>query len=201
MHKLLIATNNQGKLREIQALLADAPMAVIGLADVGITLDVEEPASTFEGNAIIKAFFYGKLSGNLTLSEDSGLEIDALDGRPGVLTKRYVAGTPDNGHAKIFAEMNDVPDEARGAQFRSVMAIYDPSTDKIRTCEGVARGTITREARGTNGFGQDPIFLYDGSDKTGGEMTDEEKNVISHRAKALMNAREILLAEFVEIQV
>jgi XTP/dITP diphosphohydrolase len=197
MRELLIATMNTGKVKEMRVLLEGLPFTVIGLDEVDITTDVEEPAQTFEGNAIIKAISYGNLSHTLTLSEDSGLEIDALHGEPGVYTKRYTAGTDDNGHVKIFDAMKDVADADRGAQFHSVIALYDPIHNKIRTCEGIARGVITREARGTNGFGQDPIFLYEGSTKTGGEMSTEEKNAISHRSKAIVKAREILLSEFV----
>lgn len=196
MRELLVATNNNGKLVEMRKLLEGTPFNVLGLSDGGITHDVEESAATFEGNAIIKAMTYGAMSGKLTLSEDSGLEIDALGGLPGVQTKRYAEGTADNGHAKIFAELADVPDEKRGAQFRSVMAIYDPANEKIRTCEGIAHGMVTRVAVGTNGFGQDPIFRYDESGMTGGEMTTDEKNAVSHRAKALAKVKE-LLKEFV----
>lgn len=197
MRELLIATANEGKLVEIRKLLEGSQFSVLGLSDVGITLDVEESGTTFEGNAVIKAMTYGKLSGKLTLSEDSGLEIDALDGRPGVYTKRYAENTPDNGHAKIFDELKDVPDEKRGAQFVSVFCAYDPATNKVRVCEGVARGRITRIAVGTNGFGQDPIFLYEENGKTGGEMTTEEKNKVSHRSKSLAKVKDILLKEFV----
>ena len=102
MRELLIATMNTGKVKEMRVLLNGLPFEIVGLDDVGITTDVEEPAKTFEGNAIIKAMTYGKLSNKLILSEDSGLEIDALHGEPGVYTKRYTAGTDDNGHAKIF---------------------------------------------------------------------------------------------------
>lgn len=198
MRELLIATNNKGKLKEMQILLADAPFILRSLEDAGITKDVDEVGNTFEGNALIKAFSYGTWSGMLTLAEDSGLEVDALSGRPGVFTKRYAEGTPDNGHAKLFAELSNVPDEHRRAQFHSVIALYDPQTGNVRVCEGIARGTIAREARGTNGFGQDPIFIYeDGGGKTGGEMTPDEKNAVSHRAKALAEAKRILFAEFV----
>lgn len=198
MRELLIATHNRGKLVEIEKLLAGVPVKLLTVDDVGFEPDfrVDEVGETFEGNALIKAFICGKKSGKLSLGEDSGLEIDALGGKPGVFTKRYAEGTPDNGHAKIFAELANVPDEKRGAQFRSVIALYDPVTDKVRICESVARGKITREAHGTNGFGQDPIFLYDESGKTGGEMTTEEKNAVSHRAKSLAKARELLVAEF-----
>jgi XTP/dITP diphosphohydrolase len=197
MRELLVATNNKGKIDEIRTLLTDAPFTLLSLADVGISFDVEETATTFEGNSIIKAMTYGAMSGKLTLSEDSGLAIDALGGGPGVYTKRYAEGTSDNGHAKFFEEMKDVPDEMRSAQFISVITLYDPGTHRVHLCEGVAHGKITREARGTNGFGQDPIFLYDGTTKTGGEMTMEEKNAVSHRAKSLAKAKEMLLKEFV----
>lgn len=199
MRQLLIATHNRQKLAEMQSLLGDMPFTLLTVDDAGFDPDfrVDETAETFEGNALIKAFICGKKSGLLTLGEDSGLEIDALGGRPGVYTKRYAEGTSDNGHAKIFAELENISDSERGAQFHSVVAIYDPATDAVRVCEGIARGKITREARGTNGFGQDPIFEYEGTGKTGGEMSSEEKNAVSHRAKAFAKAREILLKEFV----
>lgn len=197
MRELLIATNNEGKISEIRTLLQGAPFTLLSLSDVDISFDVDETATTFEGNSIIKAMTYGNMSGKLTLSEDSGLTIDALGGRPGVYTKRYAEGTLDNGHAKFFAEMKDVPDGKRNAQFISVITLYDPATYRTRLCEGIAHGMITRDARGTNGFGQDPIFLYDGTSKTGGEMTMAEKNAVSHRSKSLAKAKEVLLREFV----
>lgn len=199
MRELLIATHNRKKLAEMQMLLGDVPFTLLTVDDVGFDPDfrVDETAETFEGNALIKAFVCGKKSGKLSLGEDSGLEIDALDGRPGVYTKRYAEDTPDNGHAKLFAEMQQVPEGERGAQFHSTVAIYDPVTDRVRICEGIARGVITRSARGEAGFGQDPLFEYEGTGKTGGEMSTEEKNVVSHRAKAFAKARAILLAEFV----
>jgi len=199
MCELLIATHNRGKLVEIEKLLAGVPVKLLTVDDVGFQPDfrVDEVGETFEGNALIKAFICGKKSGKLSLGEDSGLEIDALGGRPGVQTKRYAEGTSDNGYAKIFAELADVPDEKRGAQFRSVIALYDPATDKVRICEGIARGKITHEAHGTNGFGQDPIFRYEENGKVGGEMSTDEKNAVSHRAKSLAKVRDILLSEFV----
>ncbi len=197
MRELLIATANKGKVEEIKELLKDFAFKIVSLDDVGITKDVEESGSTFEGNAIIKAMTYGKSGGMFTLSEDSGLEIDALDGQPGVFTKRYAEGTDDNGHAKILAAMAGVAADERGAQFCSVIALYDPQNDKVRICEGIARGSITFEAKGKNGFGQDPIFRYDENGQVGGEMTTEEKNAVSHRGKSLAKAKEILLKEFV----
>jgi XTP/dITP diphosphohydrolase len=197
MRELLVATGNVGKVREIQEFLRDTPFTVVGLRDKDIDKEVEEVGNTFEGNALIKAMTYGKWANILTLAEDSGLEIDALDGRPGVQTKPYAAGTPDNGFQKIFDEMKDVPEEERGAQFHSTIVLYDPANDKIRICEGIARGSITHEAIGTNNFGQDPIFRYDDTGRTGGEMSVVEKNAVSHRGKALTKVKEILLKEFV----
>lgn len=197
MRELLIATTNKGKAREIAELLSGSPFTVANLQDKGIVDESDEPCMTFEGNAVTKAFYYGSKTRMLTLAEDSGLEIDALGGRPGVFTKQYAAETPDQGHQRIFDELKSVEDDRRGAQFTSVIAIFDPVDFKLRTCTGFARGVITREAVGTNGFGQDPIFRYVDSGKTGGEMTVKEKNAVSHRAKALVQAKQILLTEFV----
>lgn len=199
MRELLIATHNRKKLAEMEHLLCGAPFELLTVDDVGFgaDFDIEEVGETFEGNALIKAFICGKKSGKLSLGEDSGLEIDALDGKPGVFTKRYAEGTPDNGHAKIIAELANVPEEERGAQFRSTIALYDPVTDVVRICEGIVRGKIAHEARGTNGFGQDPIFIYEGTDKTGGEMEPKEKHKISHRFRSIEKAKEILLKDFV----
>lgn len=200
MRELLIATRNKGKRPEIVAALAGMPFQLLSLEEAGIPLDfeVEEIASTFEGNAIIKAFLYGKRSGKLTLAEDAGLEVNTLQGRPGVMSARYAEGSDDDRNRKLLAELSGIPYEERGAQFRAVVAIYDPERgDKIRTCEGTVKGHIIGEPRGSNGFGYDPIFSSDELGKTGGEMTLAEKNRVSHRGKALMKAREILMREFV----
>jgi XTP/dITP diphosphohydrolase len=197
MRELLIASGNKGKIAEIRHLLAGCPFTIIGLEDLGISREVEEVGRTFEGNSILKAMSYGKWSGKLVLSEDSGLEIDILQGWPGVDTKPITAPTHDNGHSLILGKMVDVPDDQRGAQFRSVITIYDPADDRVRVCEGIARGSITHEPIGTNGMAQDPIFRYEESGKSGGVMSLEEKSLISHRAKAFAQAKEILLQEFV----
>ena len=200
MRELLIATGNKGKFPEITAILGDIPFTFKNLNDLGYPegFEVEEPGSTFESNAIIKAMTWGKRSGKLTIAEDSGFVVDALDGRPGVYSARYIAGTDQDRFNKILEEMKDVPDGKRTARFVAVVAIYDPEHgDKVRLCEGSVAGTVTREPIGTNGFGYDPIFRYDETGKTGGEMTKEEKNTVSHRGRAMRKAREILLAEFV----
>lgn len=198
MKELLIATGSKGKFPEIVAKLEGAPFTFLSLRDIGVPpgYEVEEPAVTFEGNAIIKAMTWGQKTGKVVLAEDAGLEVDALNGRPGVLSARYAPGSDKDRYEKLLEEMKDVPDEQRGAQFRTVIALYDPVTEKVRTCEGVYRGKITREPRGENGFGYDPIFYSDELKKTGAEATLEEKNKVSHRGKALVQAREILEAEF-----
>lgn len=200
MKKLLIATKNQGKIKEIQTELKDFDMEIIGLNDVDLPkdYDVEEPAMTMEGNAIIKAMAYGNKLGFLTLAEDAGLEVDALDGRPGVFSARYAPGTDRDRYLKLLGEMQNMPDEKRTAQFRAVIAIFNPTIGKIRTCEGIYKGTIIREPRGSEGFGFDPIFFNQKKNKTNAEMTAEEKNTVSHRGQALKQAKEIIKREFLK---
>ncbi|MBU6500615.1 MAG: RdgB/HAM1 family non-canonical purine NTP pyrophosphatase [Patescibacteria group bacterium] len=196
--KLLIATGSKGKFPEIVKELGALPVEFLSLADLGYPADyeIEEPAMTFEGNAIIKAMTMGKKSGLLTLADDSGLEVDALGGRPGVFSARYTPGEDADRCVKILQELRNVPDGERGAQFRCLVAIYDPETEKVRTCEGIYRGRIIREEHGTNGFGYDPIFYNDELGKTNAEMSMEKKNSVSHRGAALKKAKEILIKEF-----
>jgi len=199
MRKLLIATRNKGKFSEIVSKLNGLPFEFLNLNDAPSLppgYDVEEPAATFEGNAIIKAMTLGKKTGLLALADDSGLKVDALGGRPGVYSARYAPGTDEDRYRKLLGELKNTPDDKRGAQFHSVIAIYNPSTDKVRTCEGIYRGRIIREPKGTNGFGFDPVFWNESLGKTNAEMSVEEKNSVSHRGMALAKAREILEKEF-----
>lgn len=199
MKDLLIATRNQGKLSEITVILQGLPFRSINLDDLPTIpreYVVEETAMTFEGNAIIKAMTIGKKTGVLTLAEDSGLVVDALGGRPGVYTARYAPGTDEDRYRKLLDELKDVSKEERTARFQTVVAIYDPASDRVRTCEGVYEGIITEQPRGEHGFGYDPIFYNTTLQKTNAEMTLEEKNNVSHRGKALRRAREILKADF-----
>ena len=199
MRKLLIATRSKGKFPEITFALQGLPFEFLNLRDLSNApenLEVEEPAMTFEGNAIIKAMSLGHKTGLLTLADDSGLEVDALGGQPGVLTARYASGTDQDRYQKLLDELKDVPDEKRTARFRCVVAIFDPESDKIRTCEGVYEGRIAREPKGENGFGYDPIFFNTELNKTNAEMTLEEKNGVSHRGKALRAAKKLLVREF-----
>lgn len=198
--KLLIATGSKGKFPEIISLLKDLPFQFLSLRDIlelPIDYEVEEPGMTFEGNAIIKAMTIGNKTGLLTLAEDAGLEVDALNGRPGVYTARYGSGTDKDRYEKLLGELQGVPDEKRTARFRAVIAVYDPKNNKVRTCEGSYEGRISTEPIGTNGFGYDPVFFSLELQKTSAQMTLEEKNSVSHRGAALRKAREILKKEFV----
>lgn len=196
--KLLIATRNANKVKELRHAFSSTGFTLVSLDEAGVPADydVEEPAVTFEGNAIIKAMSYGRRANMLTLAEDAGVEVDALQGRPGVLSARYVPGTHEDRYRKVLAEMEGVPDGQRGAQFRAVIAIYDPAKEKIRTCEGVCRVTTLREPRGVQGFGYDPIFLFEESQKTFAELTPEEKDAVSHRGIAVRKAIDILTNDF-----
>lgn len=197
MKKLLIATRNKGKLPEIISKLRGLPFEFLSLGDAGLSPDfeVEESAMTFEGNAIIKAMTYGDKTNLMTLAEDTGLEVDALGGRPGVYSARYISGSDEDRCRKVLEELENTLEEKRGAQFRVAAALYDPSQNKIRTCEGIYRGLITREPHG-NGWGYESIFFSTELGKTYAEMTLEEKNSVSHRGRALEKAREIFKQEF-----
>jgi XTP/dITP diphosphohydrolase len=197
MRELLIATTNEGKLKEIAHIFKHLPFKCVSLADIKAEGDVEEVGETFEGNAILKALIWGKRSGMLSLTDDSGLEVDALGGRPGVYSARYPGKDWPDRRKNLLKEMSDVPENKRTARFRSVIAIYDPKDDKTRVCSGDTEGTITHEDIGTNGFGYDPIFRFTDTGKTGGEMELEEKNKISHRGRAIVKAITILKKEFV----
>ncbi len=196
MRELLIATSNKGKLKEILSIMNDAPFTILSMDDVGLEA-VEEPAETLEGNALIKAILYGKKSGKLTLADDTGLEVDFLNGGPGVRTARYAEGDDSARNEKLLRELADVPAEARGARFRTVAAIFDPETEKISTFEGECVGSITREYRGTNGFGFSSLFEVKENGRTLAEMEMEELHGVNHRSKAFLKAREILLRDFV----
>ena len=199
MKKLLIATRSKGKFPEIVSELSGLPFDFLNLNDVPelpSNFEVEEPAVTFEGNAIIKAMILGKKTGLLTLAEDAGLEVDILNGRPGVYTARYAPGTDEDRYRKLLNELQNVSEEKRTARFRATIVIYDPSNDKVRTCEGIYEGRIALEPIGNNGFGYDPIFYNEELNMTNAQMTMEEKNKVSHRGKALRKAKVILRQDF-----
>jgi XTP/dITP diphosphohydrolase len=193
MQKLLIATHNQGKLREFRQLLSDLDLEVTDLEAVGITHDVEETGITFAENAILKAREYAKLSGLLTWSDDSGLEVDALDGRPGVYSARY--GGPGLSERQryeiVLDELRPYPRQSWTARFRCVVALALPNGE-IHTVDDTIEGVITDQPAGEHGFGYDPIFYVPGYHLTLAQIAPEVKNQISHRGKASRAAKLLL---------
>lgn len=194
MNKLLIATNNQGKLKEFQELLTGMDVELITPAQIGLDLDIIEDGQTYAENAIKKANAFAQASGLTSLADDSGLEVDALDGAPGLYSARY--GSPDGNKLSdgerrklLISKLQNEP-RPWTARFRATIAIAKNSN--IQLAEGICKGEIIPEERGTNGFGYDPIFLLTEFGKTMAELSMEEKNRLSHRAKAVMNARGIL---------
>ncbi len=192
MTKLIIATKNPGKVKEMVELLSGLPYEVRTLLDYPDAPDVEETGCTFVENAVIKATAYASFTGELTLADDSGLEVDALDGAPGVFSSRF-APTESERNERLLSMIKDVPDDRRTARFRCVIAIADPSGD-VRTCEGSVEGVIAHEPKGHNGFGYDPIFFIPNLKRHFAELDSSHKNAISHRGKALVEARKMLAA-------
>lgn len=191
--KLLVATNNRGKLREYAELLKGLPFELTTLSEQGITQEVEETGSSLEQNAVSKATTYASLSGLTTLADDSGLEVDALGGEPGPLSRRYAGENVSDKERNdyLLAKLKDVPREKRTARFRAVIAITTPE-GRLSIGEGVCEGIIAFGSKGEGGFGYDPIFYLPELDKHMAELSLEEKNRISHRAKAVEKARRIL---------
>jgi len=193
MPTLLIATTNQNKLREYDAILAGLPFELRSLRGAGIDEDVEETGATFAENARLKAEFYAARSGLLTLADDSGLEVAALGGEPGVFSHRYAGpGASDaDRNALLLEKLKDVPFHARLARFVCVIALARPG-GPLELVEGVLPGVIELAPRGSNGFGYDPLFYVLDADATLAELPSERKNQISHRAQAVRAAREVL---------
>ncbi len=193
MPKLLLATSNPGKIREYRALLDDLGYEITTLAEAGITKAVTESRNTYEQNARLKAVTYAELSQLLTLADDSGLEVDALNGEPGVKSARFAgkAATDADRVNLLLARLNGVPCERRTARFKCVIAIATPE-GQCEICRGECRGMIALEAKGENGFGYDPVFFLPEIGKTMAELPLATKNQISHRARASQKARQVL---------
>jgi XTP/dITP diphosphohydrolase len=189
----LLATGNPGKARELAELLAGVPYTLVTLADVGLPDDVEEVGVTLEENALIKARSYARRSGLTTLADDSGLEVDALGGAPGVHSKRFAGedATDEERVAYLLQRLEGTPLEERTAAFRCVLAVAAPD-GRALTREGVCRGIITDTPQGSDGFGYDPVFWVPEVGRTMAELTPSEKNRISHRARAAREAAELL---------
>lgn len=192
--KLLLATNNKGKIREYKSLLRGIPYEIVTPAEQGITAEVAEVGGSFEENASLKASSLAEESGLLSLADDSGLEVDALGGEPGSLSHRYAGeGATDADRINyLLSRLKDVPEKQRAARFRCVIAIAEPD-GRVELCSGECRGIITREPEGNRGFGYDPIFYLPELGKTMAELTLEEKNRVSHRARAAKKARKYLV--------
>lgn len=186
--RLVIATSNRGKLAELRRMLARLDVEVLGLRDVFDEVpEIPEEAATFEENALFKASFVAKRIGIATLADDSGLEVDALSGDPGVHSARFAGpnATDAENNAQLLEALRHLPGEPWTARFRCVLALVDPEGSAPIIKEGSCEGAITRTPRGENGFGYDPLFVLAGRDSTMAELADEEKNRISHRARAL----------------
>lgn len=196
MPKLLIATHNPGKIREYQTLLADLPLTVTSLRAEGIEHDVEETGATFTENAVLKAQAYAQLSGLWTWADDSGLEVDALDGRPGVYSARYAGpdATDQDRYQKLLGELSQLPDRPRTARFRCVVAIALPNRE-IHTIDDTIEGVISAQPSGEHGFGYDPVFFIPELGLTMAELPADQKNRISHRGKAAARAKEFLYTQ------
>jgi XTP/dITP diphosphohydrolase len=182
MSRILVATTNPGKIAEYQAILSEPGIQLLGLREVGVAFEVDEPGRTFEENARLKARVYADASGLLTLADDSGLCVDALGGAPGIFSARY-GPDPASRIERLLLEMADVPDERRTARFVCVIALAEPGGG-THAFEGVCEGRIARRPEGTRGFGYDPIFYLPEYDQTMAELPLSLKNEISHRARA-----------------
>ena len=185
---LVLATNNDDKIKEIKYLLEDLPVTIFSRDDFLEFPDVEETGQTLKENALLKAKAVAEFCDMPALADDTGLEVDALDGAPGIYSARYAGENvsyADNVN-KLIKEMKNVPQEKRSARFRCVIAI-DWNDGNVETVEGVCEGFITEDIQGDQGFGYDPVFYYPPKDKRFSEMTIEEKNMVSHRGLALQN--------------
>jgi non-canonical purine NTP pyrophosphatase (RdgB/HAM1 family) len=197
---LLIATGNAGKAREFREMLGASSFAWRSLADYPPGPDVEETGSTFEENACLKATAYALRHKTWTLADDSGLEVDALGGSPGVLSARWAErhgtgkGDRDN-NATLLDQLRDFPDDRRTARFVCVLAVSDPDGRIVLTARGTMDGRILHAPRGANGFGYDPLFLVEALGRTTAELTTEEKHAISHRGNALRQLKESMERE------
>ncbi|KIY22412.1 MULTISPECIES: XTP/dITP diphosphatase [Mesobacillus] len=193
MESVIIATKNQGKAKEFETLFLPRGFAVKTLLDYPELEDVEETGSNFEENAVLKAETISKLLGVRVIADDSGLEIDALEGRPGVYSARYAGADKDDqaNIDKVLEQLLNVPENERTAKFCCALAMAEPGKETL-TVFGSCEGRILQEQKGTNGFGYDPIFFVEREGKTMAELSAEEKNRISHRAEAIRKLDEIL---------
>lgn len=192
--KLLVATNNAGKIKELNELLADLPVELLGLKDFENTFEPAETGATFTENAILKANSYARQTGFWALSDDSGLEVEALNGAPGIFSARYAGANATDAEriAKLLGELAEKGAHERRARFVCAMAIADETGAIKFSAEGICAGKIALNMRGANGFGYDPIFIPDGYEQTFGELSSVIKDKISHRARAIIKIMRFL---------
>ena len=192
--RLLLATNNPGKLAEYDMLLDGCGWEILTPRELGMDVQVDESGETYEANATMKARRGAEASSLVTLADDSGIEIEAMGGEPGVRSARFLGG--DASYAERFAEIQrrlaGVPRERRRARFRCVIAVADPRAGAVRTAGGEVFGLIAEAPAGEGGFGYDPIFWVPQHSATMAELPEHQKNIISHRARAVAGARQIL---------
>ncbi len=192
---IVLATSNEGKISELSSLLHDLPVELVSLRDIVGDVALAEDADTFEGNAEQKARHACKLTRMLSLADDSGLEVDALGGRPGVRTARFAhnRATDAENNAALLRELEEIDEGARGARFRCVLALCSPWDSEVHFAEGRCEGHIARTPRGSGGFGYDPLFVVDECEgRAMAELDEDEKNAISHRARAVRALRPVL---------
>jgi XTP/dITP diphosphohydrolase len=194
MQSLLLGTRNPGKVKEIRSILDDAGWSFCSLQEFENVESAEENGETYADNAITKARFYAAATGLWALADDSGLEVEALAGAPGVFSARYAGETASDAGRRelLLSELAKTGDKERRARFVSVVAIADVGGTVLNISEGVCEGTIAFVPRGEGGFGYDPLFIPDGYDQTFAELPENIKNQISHRARALFQTREFL---------
>lgn len=192
--RVVLATRNKGKVRELRDMLQPFGIEVVSLVEYPGIPEVEEDGETFLANAVKKARVIATATGELALADDSGLEVDYLHGAPGVHSARFAGQHGDSkaNNEKLLKLLDGVPWDKRTARFKCVIAVATPD-GKVETAEGTCEGIITTEARGREGFGYDPLFYYPPYDKTFAELDLEVKNKVSHRAKALQAAKDILV--------
>lgn len=193
MKRLIFATGNKNKMREIREILSDLPVEILSMKEAGIQADIVEDGTTFAENAVIKAKSIMEMTGELVLADDSGLEIDYLNKEPGIYSARYL-GEDTSYHVKnnhLIQRLDGVEEEKRTARFVCAIAAAFPD-GKVVTTEGTIEGLIGYEEKGENGFGYDPIFFVPEFGCTTAELSEEQKNLVSHRGKALRKMREIL---------
>jgi XTP/dITP diphosphohydrolase len=192
--KLLLATNNTGKVKEFRSLLQGIPFELVTPKEIGIVMDVDETGDTYRENARLKACALAAQSGLLTLADDSGIEVDALHSEPGVMSARYAGENASDAERVNFLlfKLKDVPQEKRTARFYCVIAIAHPG-GTVEYCDGECKGTITFKPSGASGFGYDPVFYFPERGVTMAELPVEIKNQISHRGRAAQKAKILLL--------